>query len=91
MAYLTSRYFGLRSFGAIYGVVFAGFGLAAGLGAYLMGAGFDATGSYALPLTLFSIATLVGAVLMLRLRPYRYQKLLPENQRPGLQVLGSEL
>jgi MFS family permease len=90
MAYLISRYFGLRSFGAIYGLIFACFGLSAGLGAYLMGAGFDATGSYALPLTLFSIATLVGAALMLRLGPYRYQKLLRENQMPELQVLGSE-
>jgi predicted MFS family arabinose efflux permease len=91
MAYLTSRYFGLRSFGAIYGFIFACFGLSAGLGAYLMGTGFDATRSYALPLTLFSIATLVGAALMLRLGPYQYQKLLPENHRPELQVLESEL
>jgi predicted MFS family arabinose efflux permease len=90
MAYLISRYFGLRSFGAIYGFIFACFGLSAGLGAYFMGAGFDATGSYALPLTLFSIATLVGAALMLRLGPYRYQKALPDDQRPELQMLGSE-
>jgi predicted MFS family arabinose efflux permease len=91
MAYLTSRYFGLRSFGTIYGFVFAGFGLAAGLGAYLMGAGFDATGSYGLPLTLFSIATLIGAALMMRLGPYRFQKTLLDHQRPELQMLGSEL
>jgi predicted MFS family arabinose efflux permease len=90
MAYLTSRYFGLRSFGAIYGFVFACFGLSAGLGAYLMGAGFDATGSYDLPLTLFCAATLTGATLMLRLGPYRYQKLLPHDQRPDLQMLESE-
>ena len=90
MAYLTGRYFGLRSFGAIYGFVFAGFGVAAGSGAYLMGAGFDATGSYALPLTLFSIATLIGAALMLRLGPYRYQKALPDNQKQELQMLESE-
>ena len=77
MAYLISRYFGLRSFGAIYGFIFAGFGLSTGLGAYLMGAGFDATGSYALPLTLFSMATLIGAALMLRLGPYRYQNAAP--------------
>jgi predicted MFS family arabinose efflux permease len=91
MAYLTSRYFGIRSFGAIYGVIFASFGLSSGLGAYLMGAGFDATGSYALPLTLFSIATLVGAAMMLRLGPYRYQRLPAVNQSTELQVLGTEL
>jgi MFS family permease len=90
MAYLTSRYFGLRSFGAIYGSIFASFGLSAGLGAYLMGAAFDATGSYALPLTLFCVATLIGAALMMRLGQYRYQKPLPENHRPELQMIESE-
>jgi MFS family permease len=73
MAYLTSRYFGLRSFGTIYGFTFAGFGMAGGLGAYLMGAAFDATGSYALALALFSTVTLIGAGLLIRLGPYRYR------------------
>lgn len=90
MAYLISRYFGLRSFGAIYGFVFAAFGLSAGSGAYLMGAAFDATGSYALALTLFSIAAVIGAALMLCLGPYRYQKLLPFDRRSELQMLESE-
>jgi len=73
IAFMTSRYFGLRSFGVIYGFIFAGFGLAGGLGAYLMGAGFDAWGSYALPLVAFFIATLAAALLMSRLGPYRYR------------------
>ncbi len=38
-----------------------------------MGAAFDATGSYAFILSLFCALTLIGAVLMLRLGPYRYQ------------------
>jgi predicted MFS family arabinose efflux permease len=90
MAFLASRYFGLRSFGAINGFLFAGFGLASGSGAYLMGTGFDATGSYALLLTLFSIATLIGAALMMCLGPYRYRKSLPDDQRPELQVIEPE-
>jgi MFS family permease len=73
MAYLTSRYFGLHSFGIVYGILFAAFGLAGGLGTYLMGAAFDATGSYSRALSLFCIATLIGAALMLALGPYRYQ------------------
>lgn len=89
MAYLTSRYFGLRSFGAITSFLFAGFGLAAGSGAYLMGAGFDATGSYALPLTLFCIATLTCAALMMRLGPYRYQEL-SDDQRTELPIIEPE-
>jgi len=72
MPYLTSRYFGLRCFGEICGIIFAGFSLAGGLGAYLMGAAFDAHRSYALPLTLFCVAVLVAAALMLVAGPYRF-------------------
>jgi MFS family permease len=90
MAYLTSRYFGLRCFGAIYGFVFAGYALAGGLGAYLMGVAFDATGSYALALTLFCTATLIGAGLMMRLGPYRYSKNLSDEDGPEIQMLQAE-
>jgi MFS family permease len=82
IAYLTSRYFGLRSFGEIYGFTFAGFALAGGLGVYLMGAGFDVRGSYALPLASFFIATLVGVILLTRLGPYRYGVRLPDYGEP---------
>ena len=89
MAYLTTRYFGLRSFGAIYGFTLAGFGLAAGLGVYLMGAVFETTGSYAVPLTVFCILTLIGAAIVMRIGPYRYQKPV-DHGGPGLPTLQSE-
>jgi cyanate permease len=90
MAYLTSRYFGLRSFGAIYGFAFGGFALAQGAGAYLMGAAFDVARSYDFALTIFCILTLVGAVLMLRLGPYRYQKRARAERAPEIQELQVE-
>jgi predicted MFS family arabinose efflux permease len=90
MAYLASRYFGLRSFGSVYGVIFASFGLAAGLGAFLMGAGFDATGSYALPLALCCIATSAGAALMMCLGPYRYARAAIQAHGPELEVREAE-
>lgn len=71
--YLTGRYFGLAAFGKIYSSAFAAFALAGALGPLIMGAGFDKTGSYREPLILFFAATLVAAVLMVRLGPYRYQ------------------
>lgn len=88
MGYLTSRYFGLRAFGVIYGVIFGAFAIGGGLGAYLMGAAFDATGSYALPLVLFSITALAGTGFMLLLGPYRYgpralEPLLPISTTAG--------
>jgi len=72
VVYMTSRYFGLRSFGEIAGYTYAAFVLAGGLGPLLMGAGFDLTGSYTLPLMMFLIAVMVAVVLMTRLGPYRF-------------------
>jgi MFS family permease len=73
IAYLTSRYFGLRAFGEIYSWAFAAFALAGALGPFIMGASFDRTGSYRGALVTFLTATLVAAILMTRLGPYRYR------------------
>ena len=73
IAYLVSRYFGLRSFAEIYSLVFGAFALSGAFGPLLMGAGFDFTGSYHAPLIAFFAATLAAAVLMTRLGPYRYR------------------
>lgn len=71
MAYLISRYFGLRAFGQIFGYAMVSFTLGGIVGPLLMGICFDQTGSYRLMLGMFLAATLVGALLMTRLGPYR--------------------
>jgi MFS family permease len=73
IAYSISRYFGLRSFGEIYGYAFASYVLAGALGPLMMGLGFDRSGSYRLVLGGFLAATLVAAVATLKLGPYRYR------------------
>jgi MFS family permease len=73
IAYLTGRYFGLRSFGEIYGYLFSAFTLSGALGSLLMAIGFDRAGSYRLPLVFFLIATITAAVLMTRLGQYRFR------------------
>ena len=73
IAYLTSRYFGLRAFGEIYSWAFAAFALAGAFGPLIMGASFDRTGSYRVALVIFLAATLVATSLMTRLGPYRYR------------------
>jgi MFS family permease len=83
IAYLTSRYFGLRSFGEIYGYLFATFTLAGALGPVLMGVGFDHLGSYRAPLLFFLAATLVATALLTRLGPYVYRP--GERAQAGLQ------
>jgi hypothetical protein len=46
IAHLTSRYFGLRAFGGIYGYAFATYVLAGALGPWLMGPGLMTVRSY---------------------------------------------
>jgi MFS family permease len=67
MPYLTARYFGLKSFGEIYGWIFGAFAFGAVLGPFLMGWIFDTTGSYQLALLILIPATALGAGLMLPL------------------------
>lgn len=70
LAYLLSRYFGLQAFGTIYGLGLSVFLGGASVGPYLMGASFDATGSYETALHLCGASILVGIGLMLLLRPF---------------------
>jgi len=72
IAYLMSRYFGLRSLGTAFGFAFGAFVLAGGLGPLVMGFVFDHTGSYRAPLSGFLIATMAAAALVGRLGPYRF-------------------
>ena len=72
IAYLMGRYFGLCSLGTAFGFAFSAFVLAGGLGPLIMGFAFDRTGSYGVPLSGFSVATLAAAALVSRMGPYRY-------------------
>jgi OFA family oxalate/formate antiporter-like MFS transporter len=68
----VSRYFGLRAFGTAFGFAFGSFVFAGGLGGMLMGAAFDRTGSYELPLAGFFLMTVLAVTLFTRLGPYRF-------------------
>lgn len=91
IAYLSSRYFGLRSFASIYSSAFGPFVLAGALGPLLMGAGYDLTGSYHAPLAALFILTLIAAALMARLGPYRYGATLARGRAGGAGSDRSEL
>lgn len=68
--YLTTRYAGLRNFGAIFGVVSSLMALAGGIGPALGGWVFDTTGGYTLLLTAGVPAAAVAGLLVFRLGPY---------------------
>lgn len=71
IAYLQSRYFGLRAFGQIYGYLFAVFTIGTGLGPFMMGAIYDAAHSYRPALMIFLAVLACAAGLLLGL-PRRY-------------------
>jgi len=77
-AYLTSRYFGLRAYGAIFGWVFAAacFGVAAGL--IMMGAAHDITGNYAPMRLVFASFVGLSILSIALLGPYVYKSARPE-------------
>jgi predicted MFS family arabinose efflux permease len=72
IAFLLSRYLGMRSFGEIYGYLFAIFMLGSGLGPFVMGVSFDRRGSYNLMLECFGFVLVAASILILRLGPYVY-------------------
>ncbi|MDP9089840.1 MAG: MFS transporter [Pseudomonadota bacterium] len=72
IAFMMSRYFGMRALGTAFGYGFGSYVLAGALGVWVMGAGFDLAHSYSVPLGGFFIAMLAAIGLIARLGPYRY-------------------
>lgn len=70
IAYISSRYFGPRAFGLIYGVMFSAFQLGSMAGAPLMGFYRDLTGNYIGALWATAGIVLVGTMLIALLGPY---------------------
>lgn len=72
MAFLVARYFGMKSYGAIYGTLYGFFAVGAGLGPVMFGKAFDQTGNYHSALLLAAAMFLAGALLLLPLGRYRH-------------------
>lgn len=67
IAFLASRYFGLRSYSQITGYFFGAAGIGTGLGPIILGTAFDLNGSYLSILVVFSVVLIISAVLLLLL------------------------
>lgn len=70
--YMLRRYFGLRSFSTLYGLIYTFFAFAGAVAPLLVGRAFDSTRSYTGILNLLSGITLVAAVAMFALPRYRF-------------------
>ncbi|MET0373736.1 MAG: MFS transporter [Rhizorhabdus sp.] len=70
LAYLISRYFGQRHYGAIYGCFYAVIALGGGAGPVVYGFSFDVAGNYHVALLGGVACLIVGSILLLLLGPY---------------------
>jgi sugar phosphate permease len=70
--YMLRRYFGLRSFSTLYGLVYSTYAVAGAIAPLVLGHIYDKTGSYTGILNAFCTVTLVASVVMLALPVYRY-------------------
>jgi predicted MFS family arabinose efflux permease len=75
MSFLISRYFGIRAFGALHGLMFSIFALGNAAGAAAMGWSFQILRSYGPAFAVFEVMLLVACVLLATLGPYRYPAL----------------
>lgn len=71
MAYLVSRYFGMKNYAAIYGCLYGFFAMGAGFGPYFFGRSFTETGSYDTMLGYAVFGFLMGSIPLLLLGKYR--------------------
>ncbi|QRQ84296.1 MFS transporter [Cupriavidus oxalaticus] len=71
ISFLVRSYFGLRSFGALFGIAFSGYGFGAVIGPVGLGLWFDRHGSYGVPLLVLPCMLLLAGALTLSLGRYR--------------------
>jgi MFS family permease len=83
MAFFLSRYFGLKAYGKVYGVMFAVFNIGTGLGPALSGLSFDRFHSYGPVFIVYEVALAITCLLFLRLGPYPY----PAAKRDNVPII----
>lgn len=69
--YMLRRYFGMRSFSMLYGLIYSAFATAGAIAPLIVGHVYDSTGSYSSIFNIFCTITLVAAFAMLGLPAYR--------------------
>ncbi|MBF2754223.1 MAG: hypothetical protein ISN29_03070 [Gammaproteobacteria bacterium AqS3] len=70
IGYLAARYFGLKNYGVIYGVIFGVTIFGLGVAPFLAGLAYDALGNYDWAIAASGIGLLLSAVLFFIMRPF---------------------
>ncbi len=74
IAYLVSRYFGMRAYTTIYSVLYTCFGIGAGFAPFIFGASFDHSQSYTPVLSVAAVLLLISTLSLLTLGKYWTEK-----------------
>ena len=74
ISFMTSRYFGLRCFGKIYGFLFSFFYIGTGLGPLTLGIAYDANGSYTSTLYAYVCLCIIVILTFFTFGPYKYKQ-----------------
>jgi len=75
MGFFVSRYFGLKSYGKIFGTMFGIFAGSTGVGPFISGLSFDLWHSYLPAFALYEVALAVTCLIFLPLGPYPFPAL----------------
>ncbi len=70
MPYILKRYFGMRSFSTLFGLLYTGYATAGAIAPLVMGRIYDVSGSYSVIVSIFSGSTAVAGLCMLMLPTY---------------------
>ncbi len=73
LSYFIARYFGVARYGSVFGACFAVVGATAGVGPWLAGLVYDATGSYTPVFAVLLPMAMLAATALLTLGPYPEQ------------------
>ena len=73
LPYYLTRLFGIRSFGTLYGCVYASAAIANGVGPVIMGTTFDSLGSYDSAFVAFEAAVAASVAAMFAIRAFVYR------------------
>ena len=72
LGFVVKRYFGLRRYGTLYGILFSVFQLGGAVGVYALAALREASGDYDAGLQLLAAACILAGALFTLIGPYRY-------------------
>ena len=70
VAYLSTRYFGMRSYGVLFGVIVSLISLGAGVGPFFSSAVYDITGNYNIVMGVVAIICFIFSFLIMKLGRY---------------------